>query len=142
GRRLRPPGIRADAQTRGCHVAHEPGFLRAAARRGRGDSTDRMSTRGRDIVARGAAAVCLLLALTLTQARAEPVAEFYKGKQINVIVGTSAGGGYNLYARLLAHHIGRYIPGNPAIVVQNMPGAGGLRAANYLYSVAPKDGTT
>src|SRR5262249_29731571 len=70
-----------------------------------------------------------------------PVENFYKGKQINLIVGSGPGGGYAVVARLLARHLGRYVAGNPNIVVQNMPGAGSLRAANYLYSVAPKDGT-
>jgi tripartite-type tricarboxylate transporter receptor subunit TctC len=77
-----------------------------------------------------------------TPARTQPAVEdFYKGKQINLIVGYGPGGGYDLVARLLARHLGRYVAGNPNIVVQNMPGAGSLRAANYLYSVAPKDGT-
>jgi tripartite-type tricarboxylate transporter receptor subunit TctC len=84
------------------------------------------------------------LALALLSARAarsDEVADFYRSRQVDVIVGNSPGGGYDVYARLLARHIGRYIPGNPNVVVQNMPGAGGLRAANYIYSVAPKDGT-
>jgi tripartite-type tricarboxylate transporter receptor subunit TctC len=67
--------------------------------------------------------------------------EFYKGRALQVIIGYSAGGGYDLYARILAHHIGRHIPGNPTVTAQNMPGAGSLKAANYLYSVAPRDGT-
>jgi len=76
-------------------------------------------------------------------ARAQPaVDDFYKGKQINLIVGYGPGGGYDVVARLLARYLGRYVAGNPNIVVQNMPGAGSLRATNYLYSVAPKDGTT
>jgi tripartite-type tricarboxylate transporter receptor subunit TctC len=70
------------------------------------------------------------------------VDDFYRGKQVNLIVGNGPGGGYDVYARLLARHIGKYIPGNPTVVVQNMPGAGSLRAANYIYSVAPKDGTS
>src|SRR5262249_38902843 len=75
-------------------------------------------------------------------ARAQPAVEdFYKGKQINLIVGYGPGGGYDVVARLLARYLGRYVAGNPNIVVQNMPGAS-LRATNYLYSVAPKDGTT
>jgi tripartite-type tricarboxylate transporter receptor subunit TctC len=74
-------------------------------------------------------------------AHADPVADFYKGKQINIIVGYGPGGGNDVYARLLGRHIGKYIPGNPNVVVQNMPGAGSLRAVNYLYNVAPKDGT-
>ena len=77
----------------------------------------------------------------VTAARADEVADFYRGKQITLYVGFSPGGGYDAYARLLARHLGKYIPGNPIVVVQNMPGAGSLRAANYIYSVAPKDGT-
>ena len=75
-------------------------------------------------------------------ALAQPAVEdFYRGRQINLIVGYGPGGGYDVVARLLARHLGRYVAGNPNIVVQNMPGAGSLRAVNYLYSVAPKDGT-
>jgi len=74
-------------------------------------------------------------------ARADDVAEFYKGKRVNLIVSYGPGGGYDVYGRVVARHIGRHIPGNPGIVVQNMPGAGSLRGANYLYNVAPKDGT-
>jgi tripartite-type tricarboxylate transporter receptor subunit TctC len=70
------------------------------------------------------------------------VADFYRGRTVNLIVGYSAGGGYDTYARIFARHVGKHIPGNPAIVVQNMPGAGSLKLANYLYNVAPKDGTT
>src|SRR5436190_1413712 len=72
----------------------------------------------------------------------ESVEQFYKGKQINLVIGTSPGGGYDTYGRLVARRLGNYIPGNPAIVPQNMPGAGSNKAAGYIYSVAPKDGTT
>ena len=68
-------------------------------------------------------------------------ADFYQGKTINVLIGHSAGGGYDLYARVLAKYLGKHIPGNPNVVPSNMPGAGGLRAANYIYAAAPKDGT-
>jgi tripartite-type tricarboxylate transporter receptor subunit TctC len=84
--------------------------------------------------------VSLALAATPAMA-ADSVAQFYAGKQIDLVVGSSAGGGYDAYARLIARYIGRYIPGNPAIVPQNMPGAGSNKAAGYIYSVAPKDGT-
>ena len=70
------------------------------------------------------------------------VEEFYRGRQINLIIGYGPGGGYDMVGRLLARHLGRYLPGHPTIVAQNMPGAGSLRAVNYLYSVAPRDGTT
>jgi hypothetical protein len=68
-------------------------------------------------------------------------ADFYRGKTISVIVGFGPGGGYDIYARLLARYLGNHIPGQPNVVVQNMEGAGSVRAANYVYSVAPKDGT-
>src|SRR5579871_380418 len=87
----------------------------------------------------------LLLAIAsfaeLSTARADEVSDFYRGKQVTLYVGFGPGGGYDVYARLLARHIGKYIPGRPNVVVQNLPGAGSLRAANYIYSVAPKDGT-
>ena len=73
-------------------------------------------------------------------ARADAVSDFYHGKQITLIVGYGPGGGYDVYARLLAQYMPKHIPGNPTIVVQNMPGAGSLRAANYIYNAAPKDG--
>jgi len=67
--------------------------------------------------------------------------DYYKGKTISFIIATATGGGYDTYSRLIARHLGRHIPGQPAVVPQNMPGAAGIRAANYLYSAAPKDGT-
>jgi len=73
--------------------------------------------------------------------QADQVADFYRDTTINLYIGFPAGGGYDIYGRLLAKHLGRHIPGNPKIVPQNMVGAGGIRAANYLYSAAPKDGT-
>jgi len=83
------------------------------------------------------AAVAVLVSI----ARADNAADFYKGRSISMIIGYSVGGGYDAYARLLAHYIGRHIPGEPSIVPQQMTGAGSLRAANYLFSVAPKDGS-
>jgi tripartite-type tricarboxylate transporter receptor subunit TctC len=71
----------------------------------------------------------------------DSVAQFYKGRQVTVIVGSSAGGGYDIYARLLARHMGKYIPGNPNMVVTNMPGAGSNTAVAHIYNVAAKDGT-
>jgi tripartite-type tricarboxylate transporter receptor subunit TctC len=82
----------------------------------------------------------LMAAMTLP-ASADAIADFYGGKQINLIIGYGTGGGYDLYARLLARFIGDHIPGKPTVVAQNMPGAGSRRAANWLYKVAPKDGT-
>ena len=87
-----------------------------------------------------AAALLALVALAAT-ARAESVAEFYRGKQIRLVIGYPTGSGYNIYARLLADNLGRHMPGNPTIVPENMPGAGSVIAANYLYNLAPRDGT-
>jgi tripartite-type tricarboxylate transporter receptor subunit TctC len=86
-------------------------------------------------------ALGVLLAHSLAApARADD--DFFKGRTVNFIVSTSPGGGYDTYSRLIARHIGRFLPGQPNVVVQYMPGAGGMRAANYLYNAAPKDGTT
>src|SRR3954451_10409264 len=68
-------------------------------------------------------------------------AQFYKGKSITIVVASSPGGGYDLYGRMIARHIGKHIPGNPSVVVNNMPGAASNVAAAYIYNVAPKDGT-
>ena len=90
------------------------------------------------------ASLVLALALATTiraPASAQTVADFYAGKTIQVLIGFSPGGGYDLYGRVIARHMGRHIPGNPKLVPQNMPGAGSLKAVNYLYGVAPKDGT-
>jgi tripartite-type tricarboxylate transporter receptor subunit TctC len=91
---------------------------------------------------RGAVWALTASAIAVASARAEtPVAEFYKNKNIDVYVGLSAGGVYDLNARLLSRFMGRHIPGNPTLVPRNMTGAAGLRLANWLYQVAPKDGT-
>jgi tripartite-type tricarboxylate transporter receptor subunit TctC len=82
------------------------------------------------------------LATVATPAAAQSVAEFYAGKQITLIVGSTPGGGYDVQGRLVARHLGRHIPGNPTIVVQNMPAAGSLAATNHLFNIAPKDGST
>ena len=81
------------------------------------------------------------LPLIAAPAKAQSVEEFYRGKTVSLVVGFSVGGGYDLYARHLARHIGRHIPGNPTMLPQNMPGAGSLKAANFIYTAAPKDGT-
>jgi len=75
-------------------------------------------------------------------AAAESVQDFYAGRQVTVIVGSGAGGGYDLQARLMARHLGKHIPGNPTFIVQNMPGAGSLAAANHIANMAPADGST
>ena len=88
------------------------------------------------------AAAAFVLGLTAaTASLADPVEDFYRGKQIHMIVGHPAGGDYDLGGRLLAKYLPKYIPGNPVIVVQNMPTAASVVAANYLYKVAAKDGT-
>jgi tripartite-type tricarboxylate transporter receptor subunit TctC len=86
------------------------------------------------------ALVAALVALPVRGWSQSP-AEFYKGKNIDLYIGYSVGGGYDLYARVLARHLGKYIPGNPTVVPKNMEGAGSLRLANWLYNVAPKDGS-
>src|SRR3954451_18946721 len=97
------------------------------------------------IVRRGVSVLAILAiagAVLASPARADAVSEFYTGKTVNLVIGYAPGGGYDLYARTLGRHIGRYIPGKPIIVVQNMPGAGSIKAANFLYTIAPKDGTS
>jgi tripartite-type tricarboxylate transporter receptor subunit TctC len=85
----------------------------------------------------------LSIALTyVSAANAETAAEFYKGRNLELDISSSVGGGYDAYARMLARHIGRFIPGSPIVVAKNMEGAGGLRLANFLYNAAPRDGTT
>jgi hypothetical protein len=74
-------------------------------------------------------------------ASAQTPADFFKGKTIEVYIGTSPGGGYDLYSRILSRHMGRHVPGNPTLVPKNMTGGGGIRLANYLYNAAPKDGS-
>ena len=86
--------------------------------------------------------VAILLALLCQHgAQADPVADFYQGKTVTIYVGFGPGGGYDAYAQLLAPHIRRHIPGNPTVIVKHMPGAGSLALMNYLWSVAPPDGT-
>ena len=87
---------------------------------------------------------CLVLIVSLGGVKhctADEAANFFNGKTISILVGYEAGGGYDLYARLVAQFLGHYLPGQPTVIVQNMPGAGGLKAARYLLDVVPKDGT-
>jgi len=86
-------------------------------------------------------AALALAAVALVQSLAAADDPFYKGRTISLIVGSNSSGGYDTYGRLLARHMGRHLAGNPGFVAQNMPGAGGIRAANHLYNVAAKDGT-
>src|SRR6202011_5916615 len=85
-----------------------------------------------------AAAIALLFA---APASAAETTSFYAGKTVRILVGFSPGGGYDVYARELGRFLGRHIPGNPSVVVQNMVGAGSLKAVNFLYNAAPRDGT-
>ena len=89
----------------------------------------------------GASVAVVAATLAAAPAGADPVADFYRGKLVTVYVGYSVGGGYDLYARTLARHMGRNIPGNPKFVVKNRPGAGSLVLANEIYNTHPKDGT-
>jgi tripartite-type tricarboxylate transporter receptor subunit TctC len=73
--------------------------------------------------------------------QADPIADFYQGKTVTILVGFGPGGGYDAYAQILAPHIKRHLPGNPTVIVKHMPGAGSLTLMNYLWSVAPPDGT-
>jgi tripartite-type tricarboxylate transporter receptor subunit TctC len=92
------------------------------------------------LTAAGVAALCL--AAAIAPVRADAVADFYKGKTVSLIAGFPPGGGYDTYARVLARHYGRFIPGQPNVVASNMPGAGSLSAANHIYGKAVPDGLT
>jgi tripartite-type tricarboxylate transporter receptor subunit TctC len=87
------------------------------------------------------ATALMLLATAAIPAKADAVEDFYKGKTITMIVSYGPGGGYDTYGRILAQHMSKHIPGKPTIIINNMPGAGSLKGANYIYNVAPKDGT-
>src|ERR1700682_1786518 len=89
---------------------------------------------------RGAIAGALAL-LPVSPACAQGGADFYKGKNVDIYVGYTVGGGYDLYTPVLARHLGKHIAGNPTFVTKNMEGAGSVRLANWLYNVAPKDGS-
>jgi tripartite-type tricarboxylate transporter receptor subunit TctC len=91
---------------------------------------------------RALALIAFCCSLAATPLHAQAPADFYKGKQIRVVVGTEAGQDYDTWARLVARHMRQYVPGNPAFVIENMPGAGSLIAANHLYNKAAQDGTT
>src|SRR3954465_1340026 len=98
----------------------------------------RMAVRATGLLLAG---LFVLAAAEAAPSQAQEVEGFYRGKQIAILVGSAAGSGYDLYARLLARHMGRHVPGNPTLIVQDMPGGGGLTAVNHLYNVAAKDGT-
>src|ERR1041384_7261740 len=93
---------------------------------------------------RAAQSIALLifaLSLGASAASADDISDFYRGKTITLIVTNPPGGGYDLLARTMAPFVSKYMPGNPNVIVQNMPGAGGIRGTNHLFNVAPKDGT-
>ena len=91
------------------------------------------------------AGLLALATLVTTQPPAlaqDPIADYFKGKTMRIVIGYAPGGGYDIYGRVFAEHFGRYVPGNPTVVAQNMEGAGSFLAARYLYNVAPQDGTS
>ncbi len=90
---------------------------------------------------RMSAAIVLALFAAAPRASADPVADFYKGQRITIIVGSETGGDYDVWARMIARYMGKYIPGHPSFLVQNMPGAGGIRASNHMYNLAARDGS-
>src|SRR5215475_4135566 len=92
--------------------------------------------------ARRAAALSLALLLLPASAQAQSVEGFYRGETLNMVIGYATGGSNDIYARTVARHIGKHIPGNPTVVPRNMPGGGSLVAANHVFNIAPKDGTT
>lgn len=96
-------------------------------------------TKSRSIKAAFLTAACVIA--VIAPAAAQTPAEFYNGKTVHIVVGFGSGGGYDLYGRMLGRYLGKYIPGHPNVVVENMTGAGSVRAANHVYAVAPQDGT-
>jgi tripartite-type tricarboxylate transporter receptor subunit TctC len=108
----------------------------------RGEGVNRRAhlNRTQERGALAAAIVCVLSTFTHSS-HAAGVDDFYKGRTLSIIIGYSVGGGYDTYGRLLSRYIGDHIPGRPTVVPQNMPGAGSIKAANYIYGVAPKDGS-
>lgn len=100
-----------------------------------------MLTRSRSIVRHFATATAFVVMVASNMQRPAAAADFFAGKQIRLITGGSQAGAYALYAQLAAHHLGRFIPGNPTIVISHIPGAAGLVAMNNLYEIAPRDGT-
>src|SRR5580704_168378 len=88
-----------------------------------------------------AALLALGAGVAARQAAADPVADFYRGRTINLLIGVNVGGSYDRDARLVARYLGSHLPGNPTVVAQNMIGSGGIVMANYLQAIAPRDGT-
>ena len=131
------PSLASDGCSRNCHSkapdCHSPAIL--------DELNLQMSAMKPGIGRLSAVAFAGLIALSGPQVRSEVANEYFAGKQISLFIGTTAGGGYDLYARTLARHIARHIPGHPSIIAKNMPGAGGLTLANYLYNRAASDGS-
>src|SRR5438094_10313534 len=96
---------------------------------------------GKALVVGAAIALAAATLVWSVPIKAEPVADFYRGKTLRMLIGYGPGGGYDIYGRLVAEFLPRHLPGNPTIIAQNMPGAGSFVAAKYIYDVAPKDGT-
>src|SRR5215217_3077620 len=117
----------------GSRIARASGGIPSKIRRGK--AMGKIRTGG---VAVGIAAA---IVLSVVPTHAQPVADFYRGKILRMLIGYGPGGGYDIYGRLVAEFLPRHLPGNPTIVAQNMPGAGSFVAAKYIYDVAPKDGT-
>lgn len=106
------------------------------------DTANIARRRGLPQILKAAAALLCAHWLSAAAARADAAADFYRGKAIQIVLGYGPGGGYDVYARLAARHLGKHMPGSPSVHVVNMPGAGSLRATNFLYATAPKDGLT
>jgi tripartite-type tricarboxylate transporter receptor subunit TctC len=101
-----------------------------------------MPSPARALCARLAAAgIAIVILFIVVAARAQSVEQFYAGRQVKFFIGSPGGGGYDFYSRLVGRHLSRHVPGNPIFVMQNMPGAGGVIVANYLYNIAPHDGS-
>ncbi len=92
-------------------------------------------------ISTGVKSLAVILLISLPQGALADVGQFYRKTNVTIGVGSGPGGGYDAYARLLSRHYGRFIPGNPSVIVQNIPGAGGLKGANNLFNIAPKDGS-
>src|SRR5262249_10169596 len=113
----------------------------------RGDEQPASAARVDSIVHKRAAIIAAAIAVAATtlasslSVNAEPVADFYRGKTLRMLIGYGPGGGYDIYGRLVVEFLPRHLPGAPTIIAQNMPGAGSFVAAKYIYDVAPKDGT-
>jgi len=99
-----------------------------------------MPTRRRLIIGAAVASAAAAFA-RFTPVRADPIEDFYRGKTLRLLIGYGPGGGYDIYGRLVAEFLPRHLPGRPTILAQNMPGAGSLLAARYMFTAAPKDGS-